>query len=74
MTNSRARAVPARSAIRCVPPISGVMPTTFSTSPNCTPSAAHSRSQASDELQARGQAQAVHDGSAWAAAGPRARG
>ena len=52
MTNSRARALPARSAIRCVPPMSGVMPTTASTRPNCTPSPAHSRSHASDSSSA----------------------
>ena len=47
MTNSRARAGPARSASRCGPPIDGVSPTRTSTRPNCAPSAATSRSQAS---------------------------
>ena len=48
MTSSRARAGPARSATRWVPPISGVMPTTISTSPNCADSAAQIMSQASE--------------------------
>src|SRR4051795_9907578 len=48
ITNSRARAGPARSAIRCVPPIAGVRPTTRSTSPKRAPSAASRMSQPSD--------------------------
>src|SRR3954447_11120484 len=48
MTSSRARAGPARSATRWVPPMSGVSPTTISTSPNWADSAAQIMSQASE--------------------------
>src|SRR5215207_5493003 len=48
ITSSRARAGPARSAIRCVPPISGVRPITASTRPNWADSAAQITSHASD--------------------------
>ena len=61
MTSSRARAGPARSASRCVPPMAGVRPTTVSTSPKRADSAASSRSQASESSKA-----AVRH-SAWAA-------
>ena len=52
MTSSRARAGPARSASRCVPPMAGVRPTTVSTSPKRADSAASSRSQASESSKA----------------------
>src|SRR5947209_13577222 len=48
MTNSRALAGPARSAMRWVPPAPGVRPTTRSTSPKRADSAAKMRSQPSD--------------------------
>ena len=48
MTNSRARAGPARSAMRCTPPPKGVRPTTRSTRPNWAPSAAQIMSQPSE--------------------------
>src|SRR4051812_47433635 len=47
ITSSRARAGPARSATRWVPPIAGVRPTTISTSPKRADSAAQIKSQAS---------------------------
>jgi hypothetical protein len=47
ITSSRARADPARSAIRCVPPIAGVNPMTISTRPNSAASAAKIMSHAS---------------------------
>ena len=61
MTNSRARAGPARSAIRWTPPPNGVSPTTRSTSPNLAPSAAQIMSQPSAGLEARGQAEPVDE-------------
>ena len=48
ITNSAARAGPARSAIRCVPPAPGVSPTTASTRPNWASSVAQSMSQPSE--------------------------
>src|SRR5581483_757229 len=48
MTNSAARAEPARSAMRWVPPAPGVKPTTASTSPNFADSAAQIMSQPSE--------------------------
>ncbi len=52
ITSSRARAGPARSARRCVPPIAGVRPTTVSTSPNRADSAASRMSQPSENSNA----------------------
>src|SRR5215212_9609836 len=48
ITNSRARAGPARSAMRCVPPAPGVKPTTASTRPKRADSDAQIMSQPSE--------------------------
>jgi hypothetical protein len=52
ITKWRARPDPARSASRCVPPIDGVSPTTFSTRPNFALGEATIRSQASESSKA----------------------
>ena len=61
MTNSRARAGPARSAIRWTPPPNGVSPTTRSTSPNCGALGGPDHVAAQRGLEAGGQAEAVDE-------------
>ena len=71
MTSSRARAGPARSASRCVPPIAGVRPTTVSTRPKRADSAASSRSQAERRARRRPSGTARGRRTRSAAAAPR---
>ena len=59
MTSSRARAGPARSASRCVPPMAGVRPTTVSTRPKRADSRRQQQVARQRELERRGQAQGV---------------